>query len=227
MTDFDCIVSLTTWSGRINNPDVCKVLYSIVRQKTKYKYKIVLVLSEVEFPTHEIPELVQLLIDGGNIEVIWTPDNLKAYKKYYYTRQKYPDAIIITTDDDILLTQDAIEKMMDFYQQHKGCICAQHTHKFENSSEIVAGWFRLYPPNTMLNVDKIFFEKCFNSIEDDVYNAILASLKNTKTVQTPFIVAKELTGSLQNCAFRKVYAKTNPHDAKKRLMLALDAAGII
>lgn len=35
----DCIVSLTTWKGRINNPDLPKVLFSIFSQETKYSYE--------------------------------------------------------------------------------------------------------------------------------------------------------------------------------------------
>lgn len=227
MTDFDCIVSLTTWRGRIAHPDVCKAVYSIIRQKTKYKFKIVLTLSEEEFPEHDIPETLALLIYAGNIEIIWTKDNLRAYKKYYYVHKKYPNAIIITTDDDILLSQNAVELMMDFYQEHKNCICAQHLHTFETSDEQVAGWFRLYPPNSLLDIDKDFFIHCFNTLEDDVYNAILASLKHTKSVKTPFIVAQEMRGSLQNCAFRNVYTKTDAHDYKRKLIYALHEAGIL
>ena len=222
---FDCIVSLTSWAGRINNPAVGKTLFSIIRQKTKYKYKIVLVLSELEFPTHELPEQLQLIIDYGNVEVIWTPDNLKAYKKYYYTHKKYPDSIIITTDDDMLVDEDAVEKMMDFYQKHKGCICAQHVHQFAGTS--IAGYFRLYPPNSMLDVDKIYFEKCYNCIADDEYNAVLAKCKGTKTVQTPFIVAREFTGSIQQSALRKVYMKINGRINNNKLMKALKLAGEI
>ena len=53
MENLDCVVSLTSWKGRIYHPDVPKVIYSIIRQKTQYKFKVVLVLSEDEFKNKE------------------------------------------------------------------------------------------------------------------------------------------------------------------------------
>ena len=50
---YDVCVSLTSWRGRIYSEIVQLVLFSLIKQKTKYRYKVVLVLSEEEFPKKE------------------------------------------------------------------------------------------------------------------------------------------------------------------------------
>ena len=119
MEDLDCVVSLTSWKGRIYHPDVPKVIYSIIRQKTQYKFKVVLVLSTDEFPNKEedLPENIRILSETNNIEILWLKENLKAFKKYYATHLKYKNVPIMTTDDDILLHQDCIETFMNNYKK--------------------------------------------------------------------------------------------------------------
>ena len=51
--NYQCIVSLTSWRGRIFSEIVQLVLFSLLKQKTKYRYKVVLVLSTDEFPKKE------------------------------------------------------------------------------------------------------------------------------------------------------------------------------
>ena len=44
--------------------------------------------------------------------------------------QKYPNALIITIDDDILYPRDTIEKLVHCYKKHPKAISAFHTDKF-------------------------------------------------------------------------------------------------
>ena len=56
----DCIVSLTSWKGQIYTESVPLHLYCLTHQKTSYNYKVVLVLSDEEFPGKEkdIPKTI-------------------------------------------------------------------------------------------------------------------------------------------------------------------------
>ena len=62
------IISLTSWSARINT--VSKTLYSLLTQC--HGFHIVLVLSEEEFPKmmDELPENLKLFVDNELIEVL-------------------------------------------------------------------------------------------------------------------------------------------------------------
>lgn len=80
---YSVVVSLTSWRGRIYSDIVQLVLFSLLRQKTKYRYKVVLVLSEEEFPRKEaeLPEnIVKLAEKVEHMEILWTYRNTRALK---------------------------------------------------------------------------------------------------------------------------------------------------
>ena len=49
----------------------------------KDKYHLVLVLCEKEFPNKEadLPEVLRLMIEAGDVELIWHPTNIFSHKK--------------------------------------------------------------------------------------------------------------------------------------------------
>ena len=71
----DVIVALTTWKGRIYNKDFLKVLYRLCKEQiTDFKYKVVLSLSEEEFPNKEadLPDDLLLFTELENFEILWS-----------------------------------------------------------------------------------------------------------------------------------------------------------
>lgn len=111
------IISMTSWAKRIEN--VPLVVESILQNTTKPD-TIVLNLSEEEFPEKELslPKSVMNLVDKGVIELIWTPGNLKAFKKIIPTMKKYPDDMILAVDDDFYYPEDFIETFVDKHRQY-------------------------------------------------------------------------------------------------------------
>ena len=111
------IVSMTSWAKRIEN--VPLVVESILRNSVKPDM-VVLNLSEEEFPQkeQELPESILNLVNRGIIEIIWTPGNLKAFKKFIPTMKKYPTDAIIAVDDDFIYPKEFIES---FIEKHKQC----------------------------------------------------------------------------------------------------------
>lgn len=65
---YDVCVSLTSWRGRIYSEIVQLVLFSLLKQKTKYRYKVVLVLSTDEFPKKEAELPANIVKLAGPIE---------------------------------------------------------------------------------------------------------------------------------------------------------------
>lgn len=91
------IISLTTFPARINGSWIA--IESLFQQKFR-PWKIVLVLSLEEFPDKVLPNEIRIQIARG-LEVLWVERNTKSFKKLLPTREKYPEAIIVTADDDM------------------------------------------------------------------------------------------------------------------------------
>lgn len=92
------IVSLTTFPARVQK--VWMVIESLLRQRVAPE-RIVLVLSLEEFPHRRLPLRVAEQQKRG-LEIMWTPDNTRSYKKLLPLRAIYPDSVIVTADDDEL-----------------------------------------------------------------------------------------------------------------------------
>lgn len=224
MNNIDCIVSLTTWKGRINNPDLPKVLYSIFRQETKYKFKVVMTLSTVDFPNKEkdLCDALNLFIEEHLIEIIWVNDNTRALKKICPIMDIYPDTPILTTDDDIILLKNAVETFMNVHQQNPKCILTELGHRLVDKDEICTGSFRLFPPHSLYKLSSDYFMKYFEGYEDDVYMAILANLEGSKTLILKKGICYEIkTPSYNESALNRIYRKIPWRKCRQNLLNAL------
>jgi len=112
------IVSMTSFPARINN--VWITVESIFQQDYK-PWKVVLVLAESEFPGRIIPKSLELQVRRG-LEIIWTSQNTRSYKKLLPTRKAYPDAKIITVDDDIIYESWRISGLLAAEKNHPNAI---------------------------------------------------------------------------------------------------------
>ena len=102
------IASLTSYPPRINS---CWIsIISLLDQSSK-DYKIVLVLSLVDFPSKQIPWTLKLLRFKG-LEILWTDENYKVYGKLIPVKKKYPNSIIITFDDDVIYEKWRISNLI-------------------------------------------------------------------------------------------------------------------
>ena len=88
--------------------------------------KVILWLAPEQFPNGEkdLPkELLNLKEYGLTID--WYKD-IRSYKKIVPALKKYPEAIIITTDDDIYYAPDTVESLYKSYLEHPNEI---HAHR--------------------------------------------------------------------------------------------------
>lgn len=106
------IISLTSYPARIGT--VNQTIESLLNQTMKAD-KVILWLAPEQFPNKEA-DLPQQLLDLRNkgLTIDWYHD-IKSYKKLIPTLKKYPDAVIVTADDDVIYAQDCIEKL---YKAH-------------------------------------------------------------------------------------------------------------
>jgi len=203
--DTKYIVSLTSFPGRIN--DVWISIETILRQTFKPDM-VILWLAEEQFPDRMLPESLTALQKRGL--TIKFCEDLKSHKKYYYTFLEYPDAIIITVDDDSYYPKNLLQSLVDAHKKYPSCICANRAHKITFSENNTILPYRkwkhnykgitsphallvptgvggvLYPPGSLHKTifDKdVFNEICFYA--DDLWLKANALMQNTKVVTTP------------------------------------------
>lgn len=235
-------VSLTSYPARIKDSyyTICSIL-----AQTKKVNKIILVLTQEEFPDREknIPSEILALKEKG-LEILWADNNLKPHNKYFYTMQKYPLAAIITVDDDILYSRSTVQKLLDSYKKFPKAISALctnklvnndgkalpyshsipcydtyiHSPRFDLSAEGYAGV--LYPPsilpNEAFNIDII--KKCA-PIADDIWLKYMELLGNIPVVCAAKFKAPIVISQVQSRALYKINKGKNQNDFQQQKII--------
>ena len=96
------IISLTTFPDRIDKTWL--VVESLLNQTYKPS-KIVLTLSLKQFSGVEALPKKLIEQQKRGLEILWTDDDIRSHKKYYYVMKKYPKHIVVTVDDDFLYSK--------------------------------------------------------------------------------------------------------------------------
>lgn len=107
------VVSLTSFPPRM--PFVAECVSSLLGQ-TLSPDKIILWLSRDQFPRAEDDLPTELLaLVGKSFAIEWVDGDLGPHKKYFYAAQRYPDAVVITVDDDVVYDPHLVEYL---YEAH-------------------------------------------------------------------------------------------------------------
>ncbi|MCW8039111.1 glycosyltransferase [Acinetobacter entericus] len=197
------IVSLTTFPDRIEKTWL--VIESLIDQ-TIPPDKIVLTLSSKQF-INGLADLPKELLSQLNrgLEIIWSEDDLRSHKKYYYVMNKYPKSKVITVDDDFFYSQGMVEHLLNANQQYPDAVICNLAAKKNGSSykdwknmlfeevlpttEIMqyGGSGVLYPPNS-LHQDAFDKKKILNlcPLADDIWLNCMTIINNKKIVKTSY-----------------------------------------
>lgn len=112
--DSNVVVSLTSFPARIHHTWI--TVETLFQQEFK-PWKVVLVLAEEEFPEQKLPKRLSAQVERG-LEVLWTDKNSRSYKKLLPTRSRYPDATIVTFDDDVYYEPWRLGQLVEASRQH-------------------------------------------------------------------------------------------------------------
>ena len=150
---------------------VARTIESLMAQTIKPD-KIVLYLTDEEFPTRELPDSLREMQDSV-FSIEFREYNLRPHNKYYYALQEFPDDIVITVDDDIVYPDDVISKLIQGHRNYPNSIVCLRAHTIgmyaDGSYKSYFDWFSekhivqeethsilatgvggvLYPPQTM------------------------------------------------------------------------------
>lgn len=114
-------MSITSFPARIGY--LHHTLFSIFQQNYKH-FKVAVFLSEEEFPTHNLPYILRIFAKLDLITIHFVQENLRAYKKLFYTIDLYPQHLIITIDDDQMYDPSLISLLLTSYKKYPNCIHA-------------------------------------------------------------------------------------------------------
>lgn len=201
------IVSFTSFPARIGN--IWKVAECMLRQ-TRKPDRIVLWLSKQQFADiRSLPKSLLHLQERG-LTIALRDNDYKSHKKYLYALQEYPDATVITIDDDVFYPTDIVERLLSAADSHPGCVIAHTAHQIRYDSNgkafPYAEWEHyvthsvhgtdvfqvgiggvLYPPHSLHN-DATDIQSatryCQNG--DDIWLYVMARLNGTTVAQSGF-----------------------------------------
>lgn len=193
--DTEIVVSLTTYGRRLY--DVCYTIESLMQQ-TCPPNRIVLWLDPLTM-SKPLPVALHKQKNRG-LEIFETPD-IRSYKKLIPALKMFPEAAIITVDDDVVYDYDIIERMLTAYVANTDAIqaCRVHSMKCDGSGRLLPynqwDWTTastvkrhfitgvggvLYPPYSL--GEEVLNQDVFRSIcptADDVWFTAMAKLNGT------------------------------------------------
>ena len=205
----EIIVSLTSFPAAI--PYAFKAIQSILNGSV-LPDKIVLYLTFKQFGENGIPQELLELTKQNNIFEIRNYDiDIRSYRKLIPALKDFPDAIIVTIDDDVAYHRNMLLDLLDLHSQHPNAVLAhraklikpgkpyrkwrkyrwyhfilQKIHSnFKNIQTGVGGV--LYPPHSLK--EEMLDINLFTQIApttDDIWFWAAAVANNTPIIPVPF-----------------------------------------
>lgn len=108
---------MTSWTKRINF--VGKFIYQFMKTQTVKPDVFYLWLAEDEFPNKEkeLPQDLLMVCEVFGVKICWTKDNEYCFKRWYVYPKHFND-LVISVDDDILLSSNMIEAIQNEYKKN-------------------------------------------------------------------------------------------------------------
>ena len=200
--DVPVVVSLTSYPARF--PTLPLTLKSLLRQNRKPDRMIVWLGSDTA--EGDITPAMRALEQYG-VEYRIDPDhNYKSHKKYYYAMKEFPDAIVVTADDDLFYPKNWLKTLFKGHIKHPDCVICRRTHLIRRDENGIlpynlwvdqcrsvrspsfalvgtSGSGKLYPPHALDEraLDpEAFLKLCLNA--DDLWVKCMEILAGTKAV---------------------------------------------
>lgn len=143
------IVTLTTHHKRVHT--VHRVIESLFQQTLK-AHRIVLFLSCEEYQdATQLPLLLQRQLTRG-LEVRFVRD-VRSYTKLLPALKEFPDANIITVDDDVFYPVNMIERLVNAHRAHPGAICSLVNRRIVFTTGGSIGNYNDFPFETVCSDD--------------------------------------------------------------------------
>ena len=168
----EVIVSLTTHGKRIY--DVHAAIESIMQGSVKPN-RIVLWISE-DYRKTILPLTLQKQTKRG-LEIRYCRD-IRSYTKLVPALKEFPDASIITIDDDIIYPHDILECLINAHKECPDCICANWIREFlRDLGKKYISLLKWPQPTDVEDISERYFFEGFagvlyppHSLDEEVFN---------------------------------------------------------
>lgn len=164
------IVSLTSYGDRI--PDLKYTLYSLVVQSIRPEKIIVNIAFDDETKLNDEIKA----FEKYDVEFFFCKDT-RSYKKLLPTVQRFPNACIVTADDDLYFEKNWLQELYETHKKYPDDVCCHLVYKITHHNGVIntyKSWIHnyrlcsadrslfllggagvLYPPNTFYkDIDK-------------------------------------------------------------------------
>ena len=170
----EIIVSVTSYPARIRS---AALAIETIFDQTRNPDRVVLWLAASQFPKQyeDLPKELLGLVSEKGLEIQWCDDDLKPHKKYFYAFQRYPDALVITIDDDILYPPQRIENLYLSYLLHPYAVAAARAHLIAISEAGTILPYKLWPQEIDAYVNKPSLQLCATGCGGVLYPTTLFS----------------------------------------------------
>lgn len=127
-------MTLTSYPARIRKTPAA---IATLLQQTAKPDRIILWLADEDFPDRRLPSIYNKIKNCG-VEIKFRPD-LKVHLKWYYALKEYPEALVITVDDDIMYENDIVEQLYHSYIMYPNAVSALGVARirFDNDGNIL------------------------------------------------------------------------------------------
>ncbi len=113
------VVSVTTHPDRIETFRL--PLLSLLNQ-TVQADRVIVSLLEHEFAGRDLPAWIKDLVERDRLTILWTNRDLRSYAKLIPTLAAYPDATIVTADDDVLYPASWLSGLLRAASERPGAV---------------------------------------------------------------------------------------------------------
>lgn len=117
----ELIVTLTSYAPRY--PMLHHCINSLLRQSLQPN-RILLYVAKAD--QGHLPKSL-LSLESRGLEIRYVPD-LRSHKKYYFARQEFPNAILVTADDDLFYPQNWLKQLWISYLCNPQSIHCHRAH---------------------------------------------------------------------------------------------------
>ncbi len=200
------VASVTSFPARIHSLHL--TIESLLRQSVKFD-KIIIYLEKDKFESVEIPAQLNNLKKKG-VEIVFVKENLRSHLKYFYAMQTYPEAIVMTFDDDIIYNSRVVETLMASHRMFPDSVVGTRcTRMLCDENGVIFNYMRwkrndatlsekpsfycfpsgvggvLYPPKSLaqeaFNCSQIY---ALCPLADDIWLKAMELLNGTSAIQT-------------------------------------------
>lgn len=198
------IVSLTSYGRRVHT--VYYTIISLLRQ-TLSPDMVILWLDDENWSDDKLPKSLKKLCSCG-LTIKYCKD-IKSYKKLIPALQQYPDALIVTCDDDIYYRRNMVERLVVAYEENPTNIYAHRAHLITFDSKGKLNSYNNWPEEisnvqgkqvfptsgggTLYTKELLYKDMCNEDLfsqlapkADDVWNYFMGLLQHTPNVVLPY-----------------------------------------